>query len=626
MKDKVIFSLKMFLLVVAASLGLAVLLTICYIVPLDEVNYTLSVEELRQEGWYSDVLEQRPGYDQNFFSEAPGIQPVANDLSDYIRAAGLSNRGPLYNAMAMVDEDGEHYARYWHGYAGILRLLLIIMDCKEIKFLSFAFQLFLVLMVAIGIYTKLGIRHTLLFLTQYLLLMPLTVSISMVFAFSIDIALMGILTCIHLKDKLAEKSRLCYFFCLIGLLTCFFEELVFGILTWGMVILWMILLNGKETDAGHNVSNVVFTGLSWVWGYGGIWFMKWIYASIVMGENIVANGLSSVFERSSSSNFLDEVSGSAFSRLLDRFSALSENYKYYFYTVFFLILAAWIVYLVDRLLGSGIDPDSRIPALGLVSAAPAVWYFLLANHTLGHRFMTYRIWNFGIIAVLAVVLLASEKRSEIGYRIRFKVIMLIVSVLAAGVFTYLKTEKTDVRNLEALSFEVGFDAFEDNVLRTSIVPTFRTIESMGLVMSPASVEGEYCIRLMESDKIVYEKTIAMADFCESSWQVTALDWKVKPGTQYYLEIVPICSEGMAGTVTICDSGSYGIPEMGNLQINEQAGDTQLYTWLVCLKGVSGRKALFWFLTWFTVFVCLFLVADNCVSALSSFKAGKRESK
>lgn len=36
----------------------------------------------------------------------------------------------------------------------------------------------------------------------------------------------------------------------------------------------------------------------------------------------------------------------------------------------------------------------------LITASAFVWYFVLANHTLGHHFFTYRIWGIAISSVL----------------------------------------------------------------------------------------------------------------------------------------------------------------------------------------------------------------------------------
>ena len=615
MKDKLLLIFKMFIFVIASSLVFAVFLVLCY---LDEVNYTLTVDEFEQEGWYTNVLELRPGYDQNFFSEEPGIQPVTNDLSDYLRAAGLSGRGPLYDAMAMTDGN-DHYARYWHGYAGILRILLQFFDGKEIKYLSFAFQLLFVVVISALIFKREGMKLMLLFLTQYVLLMPLAVSVSMVFAFSIDIALLGILLILCCREKTEKLADACFFFCAIGMLTCFFEELVFGILTWGMVILWLIIFNGKNAGISDNILKVIATGLSWVWGYGGVWFMKWIYATAVMKENIIADGLGSVFERSSSNNNLYEVKDTLVKRLLDRFSALGENYKYYFYTVFFLILLIWVIYLLYKLFRSNITTDSRIPALGIVALAPAVWYYLLANHTLGHRFMTYRIWNFGIIAVFAIVLIASEVRASLRVDIKFKVMACAVSALFAFACAGLKTEEAYSRNLDGASEPVFFSEFENGYFSIPVVPQYKEIRNIGLILQPETTEGEYEFRLIREGNVVYAKTVSMEVFYESPWQMVEFDWKVKPGTGYILEIVPVCKEGLEGSVTLSIPSEIRLGDVGDI-ITED-GDHQLYCWIIYHKGVEGRKWIFYFLSWYMVCMSLFLVIRT-VFSFPVFKSSK----
>ncbi len=555
MKSRFIVFIKLILLVPVTAIVLSLFLTLCYCVPLDRVNYQMSVDELENEGWYTDVLELRPGYDEKFFSDQPGIQHVFNDRADYVRAAGLTDKGPLYNAMAMVSEDGEHYARYWHGYAGVLRLLLQFFDCKEIKFLSFIFQILLVLLVAFKVKEKAGMPLALLFLTQYVLLMPLAVSQSMVFAFSIDLSFITILAYLTWKKRFESSAWFLGLFCMLGILTCFFEELFFGVLTWGIAITWIIIFSGNDHSSAENVRSTVYSGLSWVWGYGGIWFMKWVLATMVMGENIVENGIESVLMRSSSAADA-ENSKIGLQSVLERFSAISENYKYYFYTVYFLILMLWVVYLTCRFIRYRIRNIAPVPALGLVALSPIVWYLALSNHTLGHRFMTYRIMNCGIIAVLAILLVSAgsagntEKTNKVK-ETGFRALLLGVSFVMALIAASLKTEEAESKNVEIPGADIRFADYAGNMLSMNLVPEARKITSLGIAIHPEESIGSYEFRLIWDGKVLYSVEEPVSRFSESSWQMLELDWKVKVDEEYSLEIIPKCEAGDGGTVAVC---------------------------------------------------------------------------
>lgn len=613
MKARVRVLIKLILMVPVTALLLSLFLTVCYCVPLDRVNYQISVDELEKEGWYTDVLELRPGYDQNFFSDQPGIQPVCNDRGDYVRAAGLSDKGPLYNAMAMVNEHGEHYARYWHGYAGILRLLLVIFDCKEIKFLSFIFQILLVLLVTFKIKEKGGTTLSFLFLTQYLLLMPLAVSQSMVFAFSIDLSFIAVLVYLTWEKRYEKGIWFSGLFCMLGILTCFFEELVFGVLTWGIAITWIIILAGNKCSARDNVKSTILSGVSWIWGYGGIWFMKWVLATAVMNENIIADGLGSVVMRSSSS--ADAESGkTGLQSVLERFSAISENYKYYFYTVYFLILALWVIYLTYRLVRYRIKQDARIPAIGMVAIAPIVWYLALSNHTLGHRFMTYRIMSCGIIAVLAILFISTFSDDKSGSREKcshrgFKVVLLVASLAMALIVTFFKTEEFESKNIDIPGDYISFADCEEGLLRMKLTPNAGKITNLGIVIRPENSTGVYEIRLLLDGKVLYSVEEPMTLFSESSWQMPELGWKVKQDKEYALEIIPKCETGDGGTVAVCYPEQISVSDLGYIN---GSGNAQITYWMIYQKSVSGRKWIFYFLTWFAIFECIILVIRNIV--------------
>ncbi len=607
---------KLILFVPVMAVVLTVLLTLSYCVPLDQVNYQITVDEYDREGWYTNVLELRPGYDQNFFSEEPGIQNIFNDMMDYYRAAGYSDKGPLYNAMAMGYDGGKNYARYWHGYAGLLRILLRLFDGKEIKFLSFAVQFAIVVFAALMIKEKEGKGLMLLFLTQYILLMPLVVSVGMTFTFAIDISFLGILTYVKFEDKIEKYALKWIFFCLVGILTCFFEELAFGVLTWGINIVWILILTGKKRNAWNNMVYTVLSGLSWIWGYGGIWLMKWVLATPVIGENVFADGMETVlFRTTSTADSISENTG--LSRVLERYQAISENYKYYYYPVFFAILALWAAFLAYRLIRKKISLDTRIPALGLSALAPVVWYVVLANHTLGHRFFTYRIFNFGIIAVLAIIFISTEFTKEKDAscklpekQIVFKAVVLACSLLFAVILASNKTEDLESKTVDVPGQRLLFTEFDDGILSVSMKPQTRKVRQLGIVLYPNTTDGVYEFRLLSDGKVLYSLERTRESFFESNWQVITLNWKVDPGKEYTFEIIPVCAPEDAGAVAVCFPEALNRTDFGTLSVLPEFTYTQLTYWLIYDKPVAGKKWIFYFLTWFTVFECIFLVAYN----------------
>ena len=607
---------KQILLVPLAALILTAFLTVCYCIPLDEVNYSISVEELGKQGWYTDVLALRPGYAENFYSEQPGIQNVSDDLFDYYRAKGYSDKGPLYNAVAMGYDGEEHYARYWHGYAGFLRILLRIFDCNEIKFLSFAFQFVLVLLAAIFIKEKGGILLSLLFASQYLLLMPLVVSVCVPYLFSIDVSLLGVLLMVKFHDRMEDKNMLGVFFCLIGIFTCFFELLIFGVLSFGVVVQWMVLLYGKDKTRKENLLSVVKSGLSWIWGYGGIWFMKWVIATMVLGEDIISDGFNTVLFRSSSTDATIEESV-GYTHFSERFLAISANYKYYCYAVYFLILAFWVVFFTVKLVRKKMRADSRIPAMVLVALGPIVWYLTLANHTMGHRFFTHRIFNFGIIAVLMVLFMAGNGKVKETLKadkaLIFKAVMLVCSIALALVITSFKTEEFEFNRADMAGEAVPFAVFDGGVFSTSFVPQGDVLKTLGVALTPAGTEGYYELRLLKDGTVFRSSEIPFETFADSSWQMLELDWKVKPGNSYTFEMIPVCEAGTEGTVAICYPEAPAAMDFGYLQPVTGREYTALTHWIVYDRHVTGRTWMFYFLTWFAIFECLGLLLWNVLN-------------
>ncbi|MCR5604828.1 MAG: hypothetical protein K6G27_14160 [Lachnospiraceae bacterium] len=119
---------------------------------------------LESEGDRPDVLERNTGDWSNAGGFEPGIVSTTNELANLYRAGGMDDKSPVYNAIVMDSITWGPYPRYWHYYAGIIRLLLLVFDIKEIRFVNYIFQMLTVLTIMWLVSERKGRISSLLFL------------------------------------------------------------------------------------------------------------------------------------------------------------------------------------------------------------------------------------------------------------------------------------------------------------------------------------------------------------------------------------------------------------------------------------------------------------------------------
>lgn len=90
-------------------------------------------------------------------------------------------------------------------------------------------------------------------------------------------------------------------FTVIGAATSFFDLLTYPLVTLGAPLMIAVFRNasGLSNMIGSKVFlSVLRLSLCWALGYGGMWIAKWVIATIVLGRNVIADGLSNAAVRS----------------------------------------------------------------------------------------------------------------------------------------------------------------------------------------------------------------------------------------------------------------------------------------------------------------------------------------
>lgn len=613
MKKESFVFIKSILLVVFSGIIGMVLLAVAFCIPLNRDNVDESIAALQKEGYYPDSLVLSPSYEELFRSNEPGVLISYNDLKNIsIASFDDPGRSPLYKAALMtVPIEGYTYPRYWHGFVLYLRLFLLFFNYKEMRLINLIFQIVILFLLSNVIGNKIGIKGVALLFTSYILLMPTALIYGISYTEAFYIADIGTLFMLKSKKVMQDKYNQALLFCLFGILIVFFDKLIFPLYTFGFPMVWLLLCEDSKKSIGENLIKVIRNGIYWIIGYGGMWFMKWVLGSAILGRNLITEGIDQVKYRSSTEQ--EMVSG-----IGGRLEAALINWNHYMYRVFFMILLVWLVTFVVRFLLFGIKKDTRIPALLLLTFSSTVWFIVLANHTYGHQIFTYRTYNCGILALLSLFMIGTSDNIA-GRDIKsfliscftdkkfwIRAISLVMMCVLACIIPLCMREETDIKNSDR-SYECITINENNPVISSEFVPTFSEVKYIRLGIVPDSDSGMYKLSLIKNGSVIYTETVDSEKLLENPFYTFNTDWKLVAGDKYEI-IIFADVDGPKGSYYQLSDGGNLLSDLSLVDNGGLPSSGQFTSYIAYMHRPYSMDFLFYYFTWFAVFGGVFLTA------------------
>lgn len=577
------------ILIVASIVGM-ILLTLVYLVPLNYDKLQKATDLLYQQNTTGDY-PLITAWTQNYFTYRPGVfdGTTAKLIFDY-STRSLSGRSPFQLALM------EDYPRYWHGYALFIRPLLAFLDYQDME-IFFSFLLtFLAMMDAAIIGKRKGTAYALGFITSFLLIMPMTVGICTQYILIALIAYGALLVLLRWEEALFEKDRFIYFFLIIGILTSYFDFLTYPIFTWGIPVIWWLLLDKRERSGKNSLSFVVISAIAWAGGYLGMWAGKWLLGSVFLHQNLLMDALQQIQFRSGVQDALS---------IRERLYVAYKNWKHYSFILYALLLGGWLVVYLINGIRFGWKWNNKAPALCLIAMSSFVWNMGAANHMEVHHYFTYRIYGVAVMAWLAF-LLETLPGPEERVRSKFKEkITLFLTLGITAIFAFLATlvtkEETEISNKVHSGYEQIL--FEGGKLQMSFTPAYKRITGICVALKASNEEGDYVLQLKNGDQLIYEENIPISYLEGMNYKLYPVDWKVVPNQEYQLSIE---APQNSGIFTAYISTEYsGMAELGAAQLNDDMYDGQSCVGVVYwARPFSKYLKVFWLMTWFSIFLVI----------------------
>lgn len=339
--------------------------------------------------------------------------------ADYNRVADENVNVSFYRAMNGAEVETESYARYWHGNAAVIRLLLICMNIQTIRW---------VIMVA-GVLFNIGVVWTLcrrnykilgsLYGVAFLLVNGVFALTCMEYAFIFLLMPLAVMFLLNHKS-MADMRNVIAAFLVVGMLTAYFDFLTAETLTFTVpftvyyIVVWKSEQNKSRKD--HHKTDLLLllrTGCAWCAGYAGMFFLKWLLAWVTLGKEAIATATDSALERIAGDVTLTaDVTGQK-ATFLQRLGGIWQRNVGCLYwgsqdmkPVTVIIITAVIVivlgtfWYMTRKTKMNYD---KAGVLCLVALIPYVRFLFLSNHAYIHYFFTYRAQMVSVMILLYLV-------------------------------------------------------------------------------------------------------------------------------------------------------------------------------------------------------------------------------
>lgn len=311
----------------------------------------------------------------------------------------------LLDAVTQDCEPNQQYLRYWHGSNAIVRPLLTALSLREIYVLNGVLLVLLTILLLFlllknrAFVPAIGVTAGLILTAAWYV--PFSLEYTWTYLLTLLLSMVGVR--LALKEK---RSLLGIFFMLGGMLTNYLDFLTTETLTL-LVPLLLILWFDRQKEAAQT-SRRLFrdaggAALAWGCGYVGMWVMKWVTASVVLGENVLPYVSGHIEERLGGDigiGLWRYITGAVIRNISCLFP-LEYGVAGKIAGAALLLVVAYTGYVYHK---KQICRE-QILLYALVGLVPYVRYMVLHNHSYLHFFFTYRAQ---LATVLAVALILEE--------------------------------------------------------------------------------------------------------------------------------------------------------------------------------------------------------------------------
>ena len=321
------------------------------------------------------------------------LNPHYTVSSELANELGHSNISLFLNEKTITGV--AYYSRYWHGYLLYLIPCLLLCNVGGVRVIMMFVQ-FLLAMLLLYKISQISPIHMFAYAVTFLFINPITTVLNFQNADVYIISMLASIAVLYLNDWLKENNRYPLIFTLIGVLTSYFDFLTYPLVSWGIPMITMLLINKK--DLKEQIKTVICCAIAWAFGYAGMWAGKWLVTSIFTDVNVFTEAFSAIVQRSSSIDNVGEAV--SFAKAIDLFVESVNDVPMMLLLILSLSIISLYMFFNKKLKNLCLDNLKGILVYLLVGLAPFVWAFVIRNHFSTHQFLEYRTMAVSVLAIL----------------------------------------------------------------------------------------------------------------------------------------------------------------------------------------------------------------------------------
>lgn len=563
------------ILLVSGIIGI-LLLTLAYCIPVNPESKESTFANSDLMGWAPLVNNRYTQYQSFFTSYEPGTLDDATDLIILNNSFNENEGSAIYRAAYM-----NNYGRYWHGYVSVLRPIFYFMDYWDYLLTNSFVQLFVMGCVGYAVFMATGKkRYLLAYFSSCAFLTPAATAMSLQNTPVFYISMLGSLLCLLKTDWLLEKNRRYFLFLFLGILTCYFDFLTYPLLSFVFPFCWLLVAAGTKVNLKSRIKLLFGGGVSFIFGWGGFFVIKWLVQTVICGAEIIENGLTSVFSHLGSGMSEEHM---LLHQHYCKIDTLYANFRHYLFPLFILILSIWIGIFIYKFLRGGLQIKAEQLIFAAVTLTSLAWYLILNTHTTFHHLFTYRIYGASLLGFMLFVCgcIGENRKNTSGFTIYLKKGAVLLLCLVVGLFSsrLAKEDKTIINGGEHTELLLS----EGDILEFEFTPAIDTIKGFSFcIRTNSSSEGNILIDILDDDMVCATKTIPISQYEKSVFEILLTDWNLEAGKEYLMQ-VSISDNKTGIRILVTPEGYKPQPEYGRAFLNkEQLPD------IAPLSGITYR--------------------------------------
>lgn len=373
---------------VITMLALVFLLFLSWTIPDKMVKYNVSYSLDFVSGEWVPIFT---------YANASCLDNVSDEvyMNNVIKEGGNED----YNLFeSMLDVKG--YARYWHGNLLVLRPLFCFFNYLQIRYINMFLLMLLVSMVFTKIKERLGwgiaISFMIAMCMSYVIIIPWSLHFSPVYY--IMLLFIFFILLFYFRERKPNKDIWLLSFLIIGIFTNFFDGLSAPLLTLGMPLSIITLIDLKHKDRREIAVDDVLLCFYWGMGYALCWISKWVLASLVLHKNVLFDAVKQAGLRvtGGEETVIDAIEKNLAGLKMPYLSDTVEKWYGALAVILVLLILMSIMFIFRK-------KETKFPyPLMILTLLPYAWMCVFKGHSYIHFIFTYRIQMISIFCLLCI--------------------------------------------------------------------------------------------------------------------------------------------------------------------------------------------------------------------------------